>query len=136
MHGAKMTSEKNKASMSDFEVDSQDLNLQSKVKSLRFLDSSRSALTVLALLMGITALGLGADALHTYNTTSGAGDFIISLWPDQFNLQPTVSLVVGSAIITLANIISLVFSNVTVVSSNPRRPWVNHSVHKLGLTKL
>jgi hypothetical protein len=113
-----MSSEKNKASMSDFEVDSQDLHLQSKVKWLRIIDSSRSALTVLALLMAISALGVGGNALHAYDTTSVASDFGISLWPDQFNLQPTVSLVVGSAIITLANIVSLIFSNITVVGHN------------------
>ena len=51
------------ASSSEFEVDSRDNYLQSKVKTLRLIDGARVALTALALLMGISILGMCLDEL-------------------------------------------------------------------------
>lgn len=108
-----------KASASDFEVDSQDLHLQSKVKTLRIVDSARVGLTLLALLMGITVLGVSADALAVYDDTHVHHDFRLPLWPDEFNLRPTVALVVGAAIVVISNSVSLLFSKVQTVSLAP-----------------
>jgi hypothetical protein len=107
---------KNQANASDFEVDSQDLHLQSRLKMVRRLDSARVGLTLVALLAGITILGVSADALAEYNATHLPGDFLLPLWPDQFDLRPTVALVVGSTIVTVTNIASLLFSKVRFVS--------------------
>lgn len=105
-----------KASASDFEVDSQDLHLRSKVKTLRVIDSARVGLTVVALLMGITVLGVSADALAVYDSTHVGRDFLLPLWPDNFNLRPTVALVVGAAIVVISNVVSLLSSKVQTVS--------------------
>ncbi|KAK7966982.1 uncharacterized protein PG986_001259 [Apiospora aurea] len=105
------------ASSSDFEVDPRDLAYQGHVKSIRLVDSVRVGLTALALLCGITILGTSGDALMVYNTTSVSPDSQLSLWPRQFDLRPSVALVVGSAIVVLTNIVSLVFSKVKMVSN-------------------
>lgn len=104
-----------KASASDFEVDSQDLHLQSKVRSLRLVDTARISLTALALLMGLTVLGVSADALHVYNETHLGREFRLPLWPDEFNLRPTVALVAGAAVVVVCNAVSLVGSKVQSV---------------------
>lgn len=57
---------KGEASSSEFEVDSRDTYLQSKVKTLRLIDGARVALTALALLMGISILGMCLDELFPY----------------------------------------------------------------------
>lgn len=108
-----MASEKNNGNVSDFEVDSQDLHYQSKVRSLRMIDGARVGLTTVALLMGLTILGVSGNTINVYNNTRISSDILsLALWPDDFNLQPTVALVVGSTIVFVSNVVSLLFSKV------------------------
>lgn len=100
------------ASSSDFEVDPRDVAYQGHVKSIRLADSVRVGLTALALLCGLTILGTSSDALMVYNTTNVSH---LPLWPQQFDLRPSVALVVGSVIVVLTNIVSLVFSKVKML---------------------
>jgi hypothetical protein len=117
------TDSKNAGDASSFEVDAQDVQVQTQInnRTIGKVDGARISLTVLALLMGITILGVSADALNVYHNTHLSEDFLLPLWPDNFNLQPTIALVVGSTIVTVANIVSLVFSKVRVVSRLPVR---------------
>ncbi|KAH9883910.1 hypothetical protein F4778DRAFT_586826 [Xylariomycetidae sp. FL2044] len=108
-----MSSEqKGTASASDFEVDSHDLYYQARQKKIRLIDSARLGLTALALLCGLTILGTSADTLAVYKKTHLSTDFNLPLWPEDFDLRPTVALVTGSAIVVVANVISLLFSKV------------------------
>ncbi|KAL2135269.1 hypothetical protein VTI74DRAFT_9149 [Chaetomium olivicolor] len=102
---------------SSFEADSHDLHLQSKMRSIRMIDSARVGTTGLALLMGLTVLGVSANMLHVYEETHLASQFMLPLWPDEFNIRPTVSLVIGSAIVLVCNIIALCFSQVQSLRS-------------------
>lgn len=111
-----MSTESKKGYASSFEVDSHDHHLQSKIRTLELTDNVRISLTLVALLMGITVLGVSADALAVYDATHVPHTFLLPLWPDQFNLRPTVALVVGSTIVVLANAVSLLFSKVQSVS--------------------
>jgi len=104
------------ASSSDFEVDPRDVTYQGHVKSIRLVDSVRVGMTALALLCGLTILGTSGNALMVYNTTNVSPDFHLPLWPQQFDLRPSVALVVGSVLVVLTNIVSLVFSKVKMVS--------------------
>ncbi|KAI0847877.1 hypothetical protein F5Y00DRAFT_106596 [Daldinia vernicosa] len=97
------------------DVDPQDHQYQSHVKKLRLVDSARIGLTGLALLCGLTILGTAADTLAVYNATHLSSDYHLPLWPDQFDLRPTVALVVGSTIVVIANIVSLLCSKVRVL---------------------
>ena len=103
-------------SSSDFEVDSRDTHLQAKVRTARMVDNARVGATALALLMAMTVLGVSANTLAVYDYTSMPQDYMLALWPDEFNIRPTVSLVVGSVIIVIANIAALCFSKVPSVS--------------------
>jgi hypothetical protein len=113
--------EKGPASHSDFEVDSRDMHLQSKVRSLRMVDNARVGATALALLMSITILGVSGNTLAVYDHTRLPGDFnslfSLALWPAEFNIRPTVALVVGSSIIMVTNIAALCFSKVPSLRS-------------------
>ncbi|KAI0976437.1 hypothetical protein F4678DRAFT_225444 [Xylaria arbuscula] len=106
---------KGPASASNFEVDPQEFAYQRQQGSIRLLNGIRLGLTGLALLSGITILGTSANALLVYNNTHISSAFNLALWPDDFDLRPTVALVVGSSIIILANLISLIFSKVKVL---------------------
>ncbi|KAK6949978.1 hypothetical protein Daesc_008301 [Daldinia eschscholtzii] len=97
------------------DVDPQDHQYQSHLKKLRLVDSARIGLTGFALLCGLTILGTAADTLAVYNATHLPSDFHLPLWPDHFDLRPTVALVVGSTIVVIANIVSLLCSKIKVL---------------------
>jgi hypothetical protein len=89
----------------------------------RVAESVGMGLTVLALLAGITTVVTAADALAVYNTTSLPGEYLLPLWPADFNSRPSVALVVCGTIIILASAASLVHSKVSAVS--PPSPWLH-----------
>ena len=82
----------------------------------RVTESVRLGLTVLTLLMALSIVGTTADSLAVYNKTHIANDFLLPLWPIQFNLGPTIALVTGGSIIILSNTMSLIGSKVPAVS--------------------
>lgn len=108
---------KNPASSSEFEVDSsvEDLVLQSKSRGLKMADAARSGLTVFTLLCAITVLGVSGDALGTYNSTYTSADWLLPLWPDEFDVSPTQAILGGSLVVVVVSIVSLVFSKVPSV---------------------
>lgn len=106
-------------SSSDFEVESQDLHLQAKLKTLRLLDGVRVGITAVALLAAITILGVSGDALAVFDSTHVPSEYRLALWPDHFDLRPTVALVVGSAIIVVSNILALFSSKVRMLRDRP-----------------
>lgn len=107
---------KGPASASDYEVDPRDLSYLRQQSMIRYLNSVRVGLAGLALLSGITILGTTANALMVYNNTHVSSDLHVALWPEEFDLRPAVALVVGSSIVILANLVTLVLSKAKVVS--------------------
>lgn len=104
-----------------------DLEYQSRLKSLRLVDSVRIGLTGLSLLCALTVLGTAADSLAVYNTTHLPSEYSLPLWPDDFDLRPTIALVAGSVIIVLTSMVSLVFGKVQTVSISPDQPRASPS---------
>ncbi|KAL0931681.1 uncharacterized protein CTRU02_212634 [Colletotrichum truncatum] len=108
-----MSSEmKNVPQISNFEVDPEDTHSAPKAHLLKTVDAARISLTTLAFLASITILGVSADALAVYDATHVPASFLLPLWPDAFDLRPTVALVAGSSIIIVVNLVSLIFSRV------------------------
>lgn len=99
------------------EFETRDVGYEKNQRIARVVESIRFAATTLALLAGLTILGTSADTLSVYNKTHLGGEYFLDLWPAEFNVQPTIALVVCSAIIFLASTISLVVMKVPVVSS-------------------
>lgn len=130
---------------SDFEVESHDLSLHPKLKTLNLLDGARVALTALGLLAGVTVLGVSADAVAVYEATHLPPEYNLPLWPKNFNIGPTIALVVCGTIIILANGASLALCRGKSVScpntwpfrklySRNRNPWTR-SVQELTHTR-
>jgi len=90
---------------------------QSNVRTTRVAESARFGLTVLALLAGITIVTTSADTLVVYNNTHLSEDFFLPLWPSDFNIRPTIALVVCSAIVVLVSAISIFVSKVSALRS-------------------
>ncbi|KAL2169677.1 hypothetical protein VTG60DRAFT_5816 [Thermothelomyces hinnuleus] len=91
-------SSRSQGSASSIEADLQDQHLQSKLRTIRMTDAARAGTTLLALLMALTVLGVSANTLRVYQGTHVSRDFMLPLWPDEFDLRPTLSLVAGSAL--------------------------------------
>ncbi|KAI0875071.1 hypothetical protein GGS24DRAFT_500151 [Hypoxylon argillaceum] len=131
---------KGPASASEFEVDPRDLTYQRHHATIRFLNGVRVGLTSLALVSGITILGTAANALMVYNNTHVSSDFHLALWPDEFDLRPTVALVVGSSLVIVANLVSLIFSkakaNQTLVHTSITflAPFVGFAAALIGIS--
>jgi len=81
----------------------------------RTVESVSFAATLLALLAGLTILGTSADTLGVYNKTHLGAEYFISLWPAEFDVRPTIALVVCSVIIFVTSAISLIVMKVPAV---------------------
>ena len=124
-------STRSQGSASSFEADSHDRHLESKMRTIRTLDSARVGTTALALLMGLTVLAVSANTLRVYQDTHVSSEFLLPLWPDDFNIRPTVSLLVGSTIVLVSNIVALCFSQVGAVRLPPHHHHHSPSSHRL-----
>ncbi|KAF4452651.1 hypothetical protein FALBO_16142 [Fusarium albosuccineum] len=124
------TGSKTEISASNFETDVEEIQHEPSFRVLHLVDSARLGLTVLALAAGITILGVSADAIAVYNATHVPDDFLLPLWPANFDLRPTVALVVGSVLVMLANALSLVVSKIPTV----RHPSASACFFPSGLT--
>ncbi|KAL2181608.1 uncharacterized protein P884DRAFT_190382 [Thermothelomyces heterothallicus CBS 202.75] len=103
---------RSQGSASSIEADLQDQHLQSKLRTIRMTDAARAGVTLLALLTGLTILGVSANTLRVYQGTHVSRDFMLPLWPEEFDLRPTLSLVAGSAVVVVANLVALGFGQV------------------------
>ncbi|KAM0334147.1 hypothetical protein ACHAQA_001167 [Verticillium albo-atrum] len=103
---------------SNFEVDTPAVASFGKLRALNALDAARAGLTLLALCAGATVLGVSADALAVYDATHVRSAFMLPLWPDDFDLRPTVALVACSSIVVLANIVSLAGGKISFIRDN------------------
>ncbi|KAI1085870.1 hypothetical protein F5B20DRAFT_575370 [Whalleya microplaca] len=126
--------QKNPTSTSEVEVDPHDIQYQRHVKQVRLVDSARVGLTGLALLCGIAVLGTSGDTLAIYNATHLSSDFNLPLWPNQFDIRPTIALVVGSSLVVLANIVSLLFSKVKTLRGRAWHTPITFTTPFVGFT--
>jgi hypothetical protein len=95
----------------------------SSTKLIRFTKHAQFGLSLLALLSSLVILGTSADALAVYNTTHLTSEFFLPLWPNDFNLKPTIALIVCGVIIFLANAVFIIFSR---LPSNYLSPLLTH----------
>ncbi|KAJ4424300.1 hypothetical protein N0V82_001000 [Gnomoniopsis sp. IMI 355080] len=103
---------------SHFEIDISDEYLRRQAKTVNMIDAARIGCTTLALLAGLTIMGLSGNAIYVYNSTRLEAAGWLSIWPASFDLRPTVALVAGSSIVTVANIAGLLCSKVPHIRNN------------------
>lgn len=111
-----MSQLKNEVSSSDFEVEADDHYAVSKLALIRLVNTLRVGLTVLALVIGVVVLGLGADTLAAYRATSLPEEYLLPLWPAEFDIRPTNALIACGIIVLVANGMALGLSKVSAVS--------------------
>ncbi|KAF5017946.1 hypothetical protein F66182_10093 [Fusarium sp. NRRL 66182] len=112
---------KTEISASNFETDVESVRTEPSFRIFRLIDSARLGLTVLGLAAGLTILGVSADAIAVYNATQVPEAWLLQLWPApaDFDMRPTLALVVGSSLVVVANLVSLLAGKTpTARSSN------------------
>ncbi|KIL84759.1 hypothetical protein FAVG1_11987 [Fusarium avenaceum] len=109
---------KTEISASNFETDVESVRTEPNFRLYCLIDSTRLGLTILGLAAGLTILGVSADALAVYNATYVPQDWFLQLWPANFDMRPTVALVVGSALVVVANLISLIAGKIPAARGN------------------
>lgn len=100
------------------EFETRDVGYGKALRATRMVESVRLGLTTLALLAGLTIVGTSAETLAVYNKTHLGQDFLLPLWPSDFDIRPTIALVTCGSIIFLASAVSLIASKVQAVSNN------------------
>ncbi|TQV92596.1 hypothetical protein V2A60_009068 [Cordyceps javanica] len=111
-----MSQLKNEVSSSDFEIEADDRRTAApKIGMLRVVDNLRAGLTFLALAAGAVVLGLGAHTLAVYKATSLPGDYMLHLWPEEFDVRPANSLIACGVLVLVANTLALGMSKVSFV---------------------
>jgi hypothetical protein len=106
---------KTEISASNFETDVESVRVEPSFRLYRLIDSARLGLTVLALAAGLTILGLSADTIAVYHATYVPEDWFLQLWPTNFDMGPSIALVVGGALVVVANLISLIAGKIPTV---------------------
>jgi len=86
-------------------------------RSMRLVESARLGLSVLTLLMGISILSTSADAIAVFNKTHVSEDFLLPLWPFNFNLGPSIAIVTGGAVIVVSSAIAILAGRIPVIRS-------------------
>ncbi|KAL4725022.1 hypothetical protein ACLX1H_008469 [Fusarium chlamydosporum] len=109
---------KTEISASNFETDVESVRTEPNFRLYRLIDSARLGLTVLGLAAGLTILGVSADAIAVYHTTYVPEDWFLQLWPSNFDMRPTVALVVGGALVVVANLVSLIAGKIPTARGN------------------
>ncbi|GAB0133711.1 hypothetical protein EsDP_00002109 [Epichloe bromicola] len=110
---------KNEIFSSDFEVDHHELPTHPNARLANALHRIRVAMTTLSLIAGVVILGLSADTLAVYNATHLPAEYLLPLWPENFDLGPTKALVAGSAVVTATNAVSLLASKTRSIRGRP-----------------
>lgn len=111
-----MSQLKNEVSSSDFEIEAEDRHTVPRVGMLRVVDTLRVGLTAVALAAGAAVLGLAADTLAVYKATSLPADYLLPLWPEEFDVRPANALIACGVLVLVANSLALIMSKVSFVS--------------------
>ena len=107
---------KNEVSVSDFEEEAYNVDTRSKTRHVRIVNAIRISLNVLAFATGLVVLTMAADAKATFNNTSVPPNYLVSLWPYDFNIRPTDALIGTGAIVLIMTCFSFVLSLAPAVS--------------------
>jgi hypothetical protein len=88
----------------------------SKAPITKILDSARLGLTFFALLSSIVIVGTSSHTLGTFHSTHLGEEYLLPLWPTNFDLRPTNALVACGVFIIFFSALSLITCSVPAVS--------------------
>ena len=81
------------------------------------LTVGRIAISTLLVAAGAAIVGCEGHALHSYNSTNLSNQWFLPLWPQHFDLRPTVTILAAGAVILSFNLFYLISACIPYVSS-------------------
>jgi hypothetical protein len=87
------------------------------LRRLRMLHWVRIAISIFVVGAGAAIVACEAHALHTYNVTNLSNQWFLPLWPQHFDLTPSVAILAGGAVILSMNLLYLASAIIPSVSS-------------------
>ncbi|QSZ34973.1 hypothetical protein DSL72_007835 [Monilinia vaccinii-corymbosi] len=82
------------------------------------------AITAIGALFGLGIMATSADALRVFHATHLGSEFHLPLWPQSFDLAPTIAGVVCGALVVAMNCVALVGQLVPAVCPSQVPLWV------------
>lgn len=86
---------------------------------LRIVDWSRIALALLLITAGSAAVGCEGHALYTYNSTHLSNEWFLPLWPQHFDLRPSVGILTGASVVIFTSCVYLMCAILPAVREPP-----------------
>ena len=86
------------------------------LRRVRILQYVRLGLCAISIALSTTVIACEGHALHVYDATHLKSEWWLPLWPQHFDLRPSVTLLVGSAIVLVASLTYVVISLIPSVS--------------------
>lgn len=83
---------------------------------VRVLHYVRIALSILSIGLGAAIMGGEGHALQSYKSTHLTDEWWLPLWPQHFDLRSTITLIIGSALVTSFSLAYLVVALLPSVS--------------------
>lgn len=90
-------------------------------RKILILDWSRIALSLVLIAAGSAIVGCEGHALHTYNSTHLSNAWFLPLWPQHFDLRPSIGILVGGAVVIVTSCVYLICAILPAVSNSPAR---------------
>ena len=85
-------------------------------RRIHMVHNCRIALSVLLLGAGAAIVGCEAHTLHSYNSTHLSDEWFLPLWPQYFDLRPTIGIMIGGAVVAATSLACLVCEVMPCVS--------------------
>jgi hypothetical protein len=86
-------------------------------REARLLHWGRTTLSVVLLAAGAAITASEAHALYGYNSTHLSDEWFLPLWPQHFDLRPTIALLSAGAVIALTSLVYLISAVIATVIS-------------------
>jgi hypothetical protein len=88
------------------------------LRLLRMIHSGRIVISVVLIAAAAAMVGCEAHALQTYNSTNLSSEWFLPLWPQNFDLRPSIVIMVGGAVIILTSSLYLFCAVLPAVRQN------------------
>ena len=85
-------------------------------RKIRVIDWSRIVLSLVLIAAGSAIVGCEGHALYTYNLMHLSDQWFLPLWPQHFDLRPSIGILIGGAVVILTSSLSLICALLPAVS--------------------
>jgi hypothetical protein len=83
-------------------------NSSASLRKIRIIDWGRIVISLLLIAAGSAIVGSEGHAIYTYNSTHLSNEWFLPLWPQHFDLRPSIGTLVGGAVVVFTSCLYLI----------------------------